>query len=252
MNCDDFRAKLDQFLSGELSDQELHTFENHVASCASCTEEAARLESWRNLVKSAAQNRFAPSAQFRERIAHGASHSSSRRFPVWTRMVAAFAVLVVVALLITWENQTQLRRRRLFGEVVGQHSAILATQGTLGIATSDRLTIESWFQGKIPFPLEIPPASDTAFSLVGARLAFFDNKPGAQLIFDSRSHRVSAFVFLASQLQIADLSHDSTAHQKSFNLEFCGKKQLRYLIVGDADPDSIHRLADLMESSEQH
>lgn len=252
MNCDDFRAKLDRFLSGELSDLEMHALENHLAGCTSCTEEAARLGAWRNLVKSAAQNRFAPSAQFRERIASETSYvDSPRRFPAWGSMVAASAVLVV-ALLFTWEYQTQLRRKRLFGQVVGQHSAILATQGTLGIATSDRLTIESWFQGKIPFQLEIPAASDTAFSLVGARLAYFDNKPGAQLIFDWQSHRMSAFVFLASQLQTTDLGHDSTAHQKSFNLEFCGKKRLRYLIVGDADPDSIHRLADLMESSEQH
>jgi anti-sigma factor RsiW len=251
MTCEDSRSKLDQFLSGELPGSEMGAVEAHLASCDACTAEAERLRHWKHLAKSAG-TRFTASALFRGRVEqYVSSRASPRRFPVWAMILSASTIAALGALLAVG-HQTILRRKQIFGEIVDQHSAVLAKESSLDVASSDDQVVESWFEGKIPFKLNIPESNKTPFSLLGARLAFLNQIPGAQLVFGLRNQRVSAFVFLENQpLRRAFFKHDLSEHLEPFNLEICGQKRFRYLIVGEVDQKSINQLADLMEASDE-
>ncbi len=82
-------------------------------------------------------------------------------------------------------------------------------------------------------------------------LAFLDQTPGAQLIFVANGRRISAFVFPKNKSLPRVLGgRDVSSRRATFQVGVCGKKQRRYLIVGDADAETIPQLADWMETNE--
>jgi|SRR5438445_13863468 len=60
---------------------------------------------------------------------------------------------------------------------------------------TDRHTVKPWFQGKIPFAFDLPELQNSEFSLLGGRMTYLDQTPGAHLIYDARKHHISVFVF---------------------------------------------------------
>ena len=63
MVCEPWKEKLDTYLDGELSEEEMRSLDAHVHSCASCSADAlARVQMKRSI--QAAGRRFAPSANF--------------------------------------------------------------------------------------------------------------------------------------------------------------------------------------------
>lgn len=251
MTCEEIRAKLDQFLAGELSEAEHRQFAAHFAGCEVCRLEAAALEEWKRLIRSAGQ-RFLSSAQFRKRLEQQFSSGRAPRrwFP---RPVAALAACSAlgVGMFFAADYRGSLARGHIFEEIADQHSAILASGSSLDVSSAQDQEVESWFREKLPFSLHVPDLKDTPFRLVGARLAFLDQSPGAQLIFWVQGREVSAFIFQGNpRLRRVFHDHDLVSRHASFNVEICGKRQLRYLIVGDANAETIHQLADLLEAQE--
>jgi len=53
----------------------------------------------------------------------------------------------------------------------------------------------SWFQGRIPFAFDLPELKNSEFVLLGGRMTYLDQAPGAHLIYDVRKHHISVFVF---------------------------------------------------------
>jgi anti-sigma factor RsiW len=251
MNSDAFGSKLDQFLSGELTDRERSDIEGHLQTCESCRTELAALRQWKGLIQRAGKP-FTANAEFRKDLEeeYGWKKASERRLPTWAGALVASAVLAAI-ILIALSYRVTLARKQVFGEIVDQHSAILSAGRSLDVNASDHETVEGWFRGKVPFTLHIPQLANTPFSLLGARLVFLNQIAGAQLVFTSRGRQVSAFVFLEDQLLRRSLQeHDIVTRQAPFNVEICGKRGLRYLIVGEVDSETVHQLADLMEGSE--
>jgi len=251
MSCHEIRPKLDQFFSGELTEMEPREIEAHLAGCKACRAEVAAQEQWKQLTRGAG-NRFSPSPKFRKRLTeqYASDRPARRRFPLWTAVLAACGALAVVTLMAAGYRGA-LVRRQIFGEIADQHAAILRSGSALDVASGEDQEVESWFQEKVPFTLRIPELKDTPFSLAGGRLTFLDQTPGAQLIFVVNGRQVSAFVFQRNpRLRRVFHDRDLMARHASFNVKICGKKQLRYLIVGDADSQSIHQLADMPEATE--
>ena len=48
---------------------------------------------------------------------------------------------------------------------------------------------------RIPFAFDLPELQNSEFTLLGGRMAYLDQTPGAQLIYDVRKHHISVFVF---------------------------------------------------------
>ena len=242
MSCADYRPKLDQFLFGELTDQERTEIEVHLQACESCRAELAALRQWKSLTQEAGKH-FTASAALRRRLMEdfGAARSSRRRIPLWAGALVTCGAITAIVLTVLVYRIT-LARKRVFTQIVDQHSAILTTERSLDIASADYEAVESWFHGKVPFSLRIPELKSTPFSLLGARLVFLHQMPGVQLVFASKTRQLSAFVFLEdAPLRWAFRQHDLVSRRDPFNVEVCGKKGIRYLIVGEVDQETVHR-----------
>jgi anti-sigma factor RsiW len=140
---------------------------------------------------------------------------------------------------------------QVFSEIADLHVATLASSSPVDVISTDRHTVKPWFQGKIPFAFNLPELQNSEFSLLGGRMAYLDQTPGAHLIYDSRKHHISVFVFQERSLKLpASLDENSLLPKKlSFNVETWSQGGLRYFVIGDASAADIDSLAKLFKAA---
>jgi anti-sigma factor RsiW len=165
-------------------------------------------------------------------------------------MLAATAALVLVAGTLT---STYLRngsgRDQVFSEIADLHVATLASSSPVDVISTDRHTVKPWFQGRIPFAFNLPELQNTGFSLLGGRMTYLEQTPGAHLIYDVGKHHISVFIFqersLPARLNDGALQRGGL----SFNMETWNQGGLRYFVIGDASAGDIDSLVKLFKAS---
>jgi len=248
MACESWKAKLDTYVDGELPEQEMRAFDAHVHSCPTCSPDAlARVQMKRTI--QVAGKRFTPSAEFRNRIQKSIASKPQRRFRLGWMLAAAAAVILVVGTLTSAYLGTRSGRDQVFSEIADLHVAALASSSPVDVISTDRHTVKPWFQGKIPFAFNLPELQNSQFSLVGGRMTYLDQAPGAHLIYDVRKHHISVLVFQERSLP-ASLDKNSLSPKKlPFNMETWSQGGLRYFVVGDASAADIDSLARLFKAA---
>ena len=248
MVCESWKEKLDTYLDNELPEEEMRTFDAHVRGCTSCSADAlARVQMKRTV--QAAGKRFTPSADFRRRMQQSIAPRPYRSFRLgWILTTAAAAILVAGALTSTFVGNRS-SRDHVYSEIADLHVATLASASPVDVISTDRHTVKPWFQGKIPFAFNLPELQNSEFTLVGGRIAYLDQTPGAQLIYDVRKHHISVFVFQERSLR-GGLDENSLSPKKlPFNMETWSQGGLRYFVIGDASAADIDRIAKLFTAT---
>jgi anti-sigma factor RsiW len=114
--------------------------------------------------------------------------------------------------------------------------------------STDRHTVKPWFQGKIPFTFNLPELQGSDFTLLGGRVTYLAQTPGAHLIYQVRKHQVSVFIFQDRGEDTASLP-SGPVHALSFSMENWTQNGLRYFVVGDVAPDDIRALSTLLRDA---
>jgi anti-sigma factor RsiW len=251
MACESWNTKLDTYLDGELPSEEMFAFDVHVHNCPSCSADAlTRVQTKRTI--QAAGKRFTPSVEFRRRMQLSIAAKPQRgRFGLaWMTAAAVVAILAVVGLTITYSER--VRTEQVYSEVADLHVATLASSSLVDVISTDRHTVKPWFQGKIPFAFNLPELKTSDFSLVGGRMAYLEQTPGAHLIYNVRKHHISVFVFQERSLGLPGRVHQNSFAPKnvSFNMETWSQGGLHYFVIGDAGAADIDSLARLFKADE--
>ncbi len=252
MVCESWKATLDTYLDGELPSAEMRAFDVHVHNCPSCSADAlTRLQLKRNI--QAIGKRFTSSAEFRKRMHQriaGKARRNSFGF-AWVAATTAIAVLVAVSLTTAYNERGGVRTEQVYSEVADLHVATLASSSLVDVISTDRHTVKPWFQGKIPFAFDLPELKDSEFSLLGGRMTYLDQAPGAHLIYDVRKHHISVFVFQERSLRLPGRLNENSFAPKdvSFNVETWSQGGLRYFVIGDASAADIDGLARLFKGA---
>jgi anti-sigma factor RsiW len=248
MVCESWNAKLDTYLDGELPEAEMRTFDAHVRSCHSCSADALTRVQMKRTIQVAGR-RFTPRAGFRRRVQQDIAHKPQRSLGLgWMFAVAAGVILVVGALTSTYVG-TRSDRGQVFSEIADLHVATLASASPVDVISADRHTVKPWFQGKIPFAFNLPELQNSEFSLLGGRMTYLDQTPGAHLIYDVRKHHISVFIFQEQSLR-TKLDDNSFSPKKApFNMETWSQGGLRYFVIGDASAPDIDSLAKLFKAA---
>lgn len=248
MVCEFWKAKIDTYLDDELPEAETRSFDAHVRGCHSCSADTlTRLQMKRAI--QVAGKRFTPSAEFRRRVQQSIAPKMQRSLGLgWMFAVAAALILVVGAVTSTYVG-TRSGRGQVFSEIADLHVATLASSSPVDVISTDRHTVKPWFQGKIPFAFDLPELHNSEFSLLGGRMAYLDQTPGAHLIYDVGKHHISVFLFQERSFR-ARLDENSLApKQLSFNMETWSQGGLRYFVIGDASAADIDNLARLFKNT---
>jgi anti-sigma factor RsiW len=248
MVCDSWKATLDTYLDGELSEEETRTFDAHVRSCPSCSADAlARVQTKRTI--QVAGKRFTPSAEFRKRVQQSIAPKPRRSPRLGWMFAAAMAVILAVGSLTSTYVGTRSGRDQVFSEIADLHVATLASSSPVDVISTDRHTVKPWFQGKIPFAFDLPELQNSEFSLLGGRMTYLGQTPGAHLIYDVRKHHISVFVFQERSLRARLEDNSLSPKNLSFNVETWSQGGLRYFVIGDASAADINSLAKLFRTA---
>jgi anti-sigma factor RsiW len=250
MGCESWKAKLDTYLDGELPDEEMRSFDAHVRSCQSCSADAlARVQMKRAI--QVAGRRFVPSAEFRKKIQQSVVRKPQRSFRLGWTLAAAAAIVLVVGMLTSTYLGTRSGRDQdqVFSEIADLHVATLASSSPVDVISTDRHTVKPWFQGKLPFAFNLPELQNSEFSLVGGRMTYLDQAPGAHLIYDVRKHHISVFIFQERSLPARLDDHSRSPQKLPFNVQTWSQGGLRYFVIGDASASDIDSLAKLFKAT---
>jgi anti-sigma factor RsiW len=253
MVCESLKGKLDMYLDGELPEEEMRNFDSHVRICVSCSSEALGRVQMKRAFQVAGK-RFTPSAEFRQRIEQSIASKPTRRFAVgslrlgWIFATAA-VVLVSLGLFVASHLSDRSAKQRIFSEIADLHVGTLASSSPVDVISTDRHTVKPWFQGKIPFAFNLPELQNSEFSLLGGRMTYLEQTPGAHLIYDVRKHHISVFVFQERSLPARLSDSAPQPGQLSFHTETWSQGGLRYFVIGDASAADIDSLAKLFKAT---
>ncbi|HXM61415.1 MAG TPA: anti-sigma factor [Terriglobales bacterium] len=246
--ADHWTAKLDTYLDGELPADEMRDLDAHLRGCPPCAADVLSRLQTKRAVHSAGL-RYRPSPQFRDRVRKSIA-SKPRRSPIrmWLGATAAVALLLIVG-FVTLSVRRGEMRREVFGELADLHVATLASANPVDVISTDRHTVKPWFQGKIPFTFNLPELQGSEFTLVGGRVAYLGQSPGAELIYQLRKHQISVFIF-QDRGAVRELGSSARSQKVlSFNMESWNQGGLRYFVIGDASDDDIRQLADMLKKA---
>jgi anti-sigma factor RsiW len=244
---DQWTEKLDYYLDGELSTDEMKAVQEHVRSCPSCSGDLLSRVQMKRSVQSALM-RYKPSADFRQKVR--AKIAPRKSGLVWSRAWAiAAALLIVAGVFLYMIRMRELERQRVFGEIADIHVSMLASANPVDVVSTDRHTVKPWFQGKLPFTFNLPELQNSDFSLVGGRVVYAEQSPGAELIYQIRKHQISVFIFQERAFPAA--LGDGIGRKTTFTTESWAANGLRYFVIGDASPQDIDNLAVLLKDAAQ-
>jgi anti-sigma factor RsiW len=257
-NCSTWQSRVASYVDGELSAPEVETFRAHLATCPDCAAAALAFTESKMAVRRAG-SRYAPPPDFRAKVFSSLKTESTapskvtsidRKTPrsltprYWTGWAIATAALLLLAaglFLVT----NRLQSAKAVAEFADLHVTALASANPVEVVSTDRHTVKPWFQGRIPFTFDLPELQGTPFTLVGGRVVYFHQEPGAHLIFGYQRHFISVFIFRDTpQLAIPASFADKSS---SFTMRTWTQTGLRYVIIGDANAPIITNLMELIQ-----
>jgi anti-sigma factor RsiW len=248
MTCE-WRDKIEAYLDNELPEADDQAMSRHLQACHDCAAAALGSRKLKVSIKRAATAVFVPSAEFRSRIRQ-ATAPRSRSLPSWlpglTLVTAAIIVVAVVGGL--WPRP---HPQDVLAEISDLHVSTLASANPVDVVSTDRHTVKPWFEGKLPFTFDLPELQNSEFHLIGGRMAYISQSPGAQLLFGVRKHQISVFVFQERESFAGFGPGQKTSQNLAFNLETWTDHGLRYVVIGDASAADVSALAQLLRSAKQ-
>jgi anti-sigma factor RsiW len=246
MPCELTPVQLSAYLDGELPLNEANAAETHISGCARCAGEiAVLLRNQRSL--RAARGQYKPSAEFRRSIQRSIHKQTASRLRRWylPSTIAILAAAVLVFAVIAYHRSSQ--SSEAFSEIADLHVNALASANPVDVISSDRHTVKPWFQGRIPFSFNLPEFAGTGYMLAGGRLVYFHQHPGAQLIVTEGQHQLSVLFFQRSwDLSQALPASNGASTRNAFTVENWQSSQLSTVVIGDTNPDTVARLAELI------
>ena len=254
MACSHWLEQLDNFVDGELPSEQLREVDAHLRACPSCAGEALQRMQLKRAIRSAGQA-FAPRPDFRQAMERtitkkSAARTSSRQtYWVWRWAIPVLALVLLATVATTNYAIRHSRRELAYSELADLHVSTLASSTPVDVISTDRHTVKPWFQGKIPFSFNLPELQNSDFSLLGGRVTYLEQTPGAHLIYTLRGHRLSVFIFQSDRLPEGFSGGLSATNKQSFNMESWEHNGLRYFVVGDAGAEDIQRLSALMKKA---
>ena len=160
-----------------LGDGELD-FQPHVSECLRCSNEVLAVLQMKRAI-----------AALPRHVGRASARPDGLK-PV-LRLFAIAASIAVVAVLST----LYVRSHDAARELVDMHATIVGSAQPVDVVSTDRHTVKPWFEGRVPFAVDVPDLSKTPFRVAGGRVVFWRSQPGAYLLVTKGAHRISVFVF---------------------------------------------------------
>jgi anti-sigma factor RsiW len=248
MGCEQWRGKVDAYVDGELDAAETDALGAHLRGCAACAGDVLERVQLKRSVQLAGK-RYSASGALRSRIEKSVAAKPRRRAGWWWILAAPAVLVLILSVAVNlYLGRENARRQRVYSELADLHVSALASASPVDVVSTDRHTVKPWFQGKIPFSFNLPELQGSGFTLLGGRVTYLAQTPGAHLIYQVRKHEVSVFIFQDRGEEMTS-SPSGPVHALSFNVESWTQSGLRYFVVGDVGAEDIQALVKLLRGA---
>ena len=250
MACEQWSGKLDAYLDGELETSGGRCARGAFAGLRGLCRRRAGTRADETFGASGRQALLRRAQSLRNKIAKSVA-AKPRREAGWAWKILAVPALLLLILSVgvnLYVGREKTRRERVYSELADLHVSALASATPVDVVSTDRHTVKPWFQGKIPFSFNLPELQGTEFTLLGGRVTYLAQTPGAHLIYQIRKHEVSVFIFQDRGDETASLA-SGPVHAVSFNVENWTQDGLRYFVVGDVGAEDIQALSKLLRDA---
>ena len=248
MPCELWRERLEAYADGELPMADSNALADHMRECSACASEALdRVQLKRSVT--IAGKRYQPSAEFKAKMTKIMSPRRERTGGLFWKVLVlpALLTLIFVVGLNIYIGRAKSGKQNTYSELADLHVATLASANPVDVISTDRHTVKPWFEGKIPFTFSLPELQGTDFILVGGRVTYLSQRPGAQLLFRIRKHEISVFVF--PEPNAANAAPSGVVQVRSFNFEDWTQNGLQYFVVGDVGASDLETLSTLLRNA---
>src|SRR5271169_2533116 len=248
MACESWSDKFDAYFDGELTAEDARALQEHLRGCPSCAAEGLSHLQQKLAIRAAGQ-RFTPDPAFRARIEKSiAARKPSPWKRYWLPALATAAMLLVVGAFLLTLNRERRGEQQLVSELADLHVATLASANPVDVVSTDRHTVKPWFAGRIPFTFNLPELQDSPFTLIGGRVSYLNQSPGAELIYRVRQHQISVLIFQEQALGNTR-AEDAVQTALSFNVRSWSHNGLRYFVIGDVSAQDLDKLSELIKAA---
>ena len=251
MSCDRWAEKISAYVDSEVPAAEIDALDAHLQTCARCATEAFAHLKMKQLVSNVGK-RYSPSREFRERVRRRTFGSSVTRvsWQWWPGLALAAALLIAMWMGIDYRRAV-VQSDHTLAEISDLHITTLASATPVDVISSDRHTVKPWFQGRIPFTFNLPELQNTQFVLLGGRVTYLSQFPGAHLLYEIRKHKISVYIFQDRPELGAVSSESKVVSERSFHLESWTDSGLRYYVIGDVGSEDLDSLCGLLRAADR-
>jgi anti-sigma factor RsiW len=244
-NCE-WREKIGLYVDGELEPSAEQAVAGHLQSCVDCSSAVLEQQALKKAVRIAGKRFTAPpelyAAVQKQMRPEKSSGLSLKPWLKWSAIAASTFLLAVITFALLSRPSAS---NATVAQLIDQHVTMLASANPVDVISSDKHTVKPWFQGKLPFTFNPPElAKDSPFTLIGGKLVYAQNAPGAELVYQVRQHKISVFIF-----QERDVRGESSASNQTFVVNGWQEGGLQYYIVTDASREDADRLRALLEDA---
>src|SRR5260370_25314545 len=181
MSCQ-WREKVALYVDDELPPAEQQGFYAHLNACPECLAAVAAQTELKKAVRVAGARYSAPPEL------HAAVYASLRPQknvnPWWKWVLAPLCAVLLasVAFLLFPRAQSD----PMMAALVDQHVTTLASEHPVDVVSNNLHNVRPWYQGKLPFTFNMPEVKDSPFELIGGKLVYAGQNPGAELLYTMR------------------------------------------------------------------
>jgi len=256
MICQEFEARLQAFVDGELDVETMTTAQAHVSSCPECYGRADGERRFRVLLRQQPQEVAPP--ELRGRLLAVARRERRRAtLRLWVGAPAlATAAVLLAALLMTRALPPGPSAPRLVDMLVDKHLAYAQIESPAEFTSSEPGQVATWLRDRIGMRVPVPDYSQAGIRLVGARMSEAEEQKLAYLLYE-KGHMLMSVFMLPNTAETVTLpgkvvsyrGHEYlTRDRKSLRTVFWRDGQAVFSLVSMLDYDALLECADRLRT----
>lgn len=191
MSCQ-WRDKVALYVDNELGPAAQQDFSAHLAACGECPAAVSEQMELKKALRVAGA-RFTAPPELHAAI-YQSIHPARNVSPWWKWAMAPLCLLLLgtIGFLLYPKSRAG---DPMIAAVVDSHITALTSSNPVDVISDNRHTVGPWFQGKVPFAFRMPEIKDTQFTLIGGKVVYAEQRPGAELLYQTGQHKISIFMF---------------------------------------------------------
>jgi anti-sigma factor RsiW len=256
--CDDNARLLHGYLDGELDLVTSLEIEEHLKSCADCSQELRSQQTLSKAFRASSLYERAPEsleASIRASLSTEAKKLASNQkvvtiSPVRRAVVnwLAVAAAIVFAVLLTWRVLPSFRERTesnlIAQEVIASHIRSLQPNHLTDVESNDQHNVKPWFNGKLDFSPPVRDLSAEGFPLLGGRLDYAARRDVAALVYQRRKHVINVFVWPDAPGSVEPPREKSV---QGYNMIFAAHNGMYFCAVSDLSTTELRQFSQLLD-----